>query len=300
MAYQTGLANDAADLQSTLETFCQTNGWTLSGGVLSKGLSNIKLTAGDSNREIKIQGANSADFLSGVCAKFGRIWIDTAYWPATYHFFAHTGPDTVVCVVQYNTNYFEWLAFGDAIKHGDYTGGNWFGAVRENFNYGVYLKPTESVINSSGGRSSGALFWNVTISGTYRSCFLHAEIDGYTWPGDNGGTSTPWPSFPQYADPLHQRTPNAWNSQPVLLPFWLFLKRPDTFVSLIAELGHIRALRVDNHNPGDLITLGSDQWMVFPWFLKNSAQRDGPSSSMTSSDLGHTGTFGWAIRYDGP
>ena len=60
------------------------------------------------------------------------------------------------------------------------------------------------------------------------------------------------------------------------------------------DLAHCRFLRIDNYQPGDIIPLGPDRWKVAPWYRKNTAQRDG------GSNIQHTGTFGWAIRYDGP
>ena len=92
--------------------------------------------------------------------------------------------------------------------------------------------------------------------------------------------------------PLIQRTPNTWNGEATLLPVQAYLARPSSKVSLIAELGHMRYVRIDNYNAGDIITLGADRWKVFPWWQRNAASRDGADFS--------SGTLGFAVRYDGP
>jgi len=60
------------------------------------------------------------------------------------------------------------------------------------------------------------------------------------------------------------------------------------------DLQNARTLRVDNYDPGQIITLGDDQWRIYPFYRKNADQRDGT----TSSGGDHSGTMGWAIRYD--
>jgi hypothetical protein len=39
--------------------------------------------------------------------------------------------------------------------------------------------------------------------------------------------------------------------------------------------------------------------MVFPWLRKNIAARDGSAAAGATGAINHTGTFGWAIRYEG-
>ncbi len=94
--------------------------------------------------------------------------------------------------------------------------------------------------------------------------------------------------------PLTAVLPNAWNSAAALLPVQVWLPRADNKVSMVVDMVHIRYVRVDNHAPGEVITIGSDRWKVFPFYRKNVAVRDAGSS------VDHTGTFGFAVRYDGP
>ncbi len=67
---------------------------------------------------------------------------------------------------------------------------------------------------------------------------------------------------------------------------------PLEFVHLQFE--NAKFIRINNYEPEQLIVLGNDKWMVFPFYKKNSESLGGTGIS------DHTGTFGWVIRYDGP
>lgn len=93
--------------------------------------------------------------------------------------------------------------------------------------------------------------------------------------------------------------PSEWNSEATLLPLRIYKERPAFKSSLILDCENARNIRVDNLSPGDILVLGSDKWKTFPWYRKNSAARNSTYSS-SSSDMNHSGTLGWAIRYQGP
>ena len=296
MAYQTGTEASPTTLKSTIETFATTNGWTLLTDVLSKGSSNVRLTDIDAD-QMDIEGANNAAFTLEVCPQKAKIDIASTLWPVTYRMFSLGTPDFIAVVLQYSSSRIQMLWFGDITKYGTWTGGNWFGAAKgenhtstDSFN----LHPIVTNTNTP----PGAPFWGTTNTSSgyspQRASFVHAEIDGYIWPG--AGDEGPWPSFPEVADPIHQRQPNVWNDQSVLLPMWLNMPRASSLYSPIGHVAHMRSIRIDNYDLGEIITLGSDKWMLFPWHQKNVAERDGPPGASGS----HTGTFGVAISYDGP
>jgi hypothetical protein len=310
MAYQTGTANTATDLKGIIETFAQANGWTLSSGILSKGQCHVRLTAINTDQGIKLEGANSADFLTGVCPNWAQFYIASAQWPITYHLFAHGTPDTLVCVLNYNVNSFQYLAFGDIAKFGSWTGGNWFSATMGQastllpalsihstiMTSSPYVEGTTRIDGSSYDAASGGIFsfvYGVTVPGGGGS-FLHAEIDGGTWLRPNNGDTVRADSS-AYSAVLIAQAPNAWNSQAILFPHAITVTRPSSRISVIGEIGHIRMLRIDNYNPGDIVTIGVDKWKVFPWLKKNSSDRGNSSNT-----AGESGTIGWAIKYDGP
>jgi hypothetical protein len=309
MAYTIGTAANAAALKAAIESFCAANGWTVdASGTIYKGQNFVRLTAVDSYR-LKIGGACSVDFATKLCPQEQSIRIPPENWPATYSLFLLQNPDQFVCVINYAVTRFQWIAFGEIVKYGNWTGGNWFGASLKAGPYGsggyegdnnISVGPTSA--GGGGGpyfmMSGPAMFWNGgqsdSFSGAYqglRATNMHAEIDGYIWPG-SGDNSPVFPSFPNHADPLHLRSPNAWNSQVALTPFWLWLRRADSYYSTIGHVEHIRPLRITNYEPGDLITLGPDRWKVFPWFEKDPANPNGGAFK--------SGTLGFAVRYDGP
>ena len=72
------------------------------------------------------------------------------------------------------------------------------------------------------------------------------------------------------------------------------MARASNKVSILAKIENARYLRIDNLQPEQILTFGAEKWMVFPFHKKNSSVRDGGTS------IDHSGTFGWAIRYDGP
>lgn len=110
---------------------------------------------------------------------------------------------------------------------------------------------------------------------------------------DGVDTWTPQASALATLLPLAARQPNAWNGEAMLLPIEPVVKRSSNKIARVGSLGHARFIRIDNIVPEDIITLGTDHWKVYPFLRKNAAVRDG------GLDANHSGTFGWAVRYDG-
>lgn len=311
MAYQTGSATSPTNLRTLLYAFATANGWTDTSGVLSNGPSYVRIVAVDTE-VMTIEGDNDGLFTAGACPQDAQINIEASVWPVTYRFFAHASPEYIACIVQYDVSRIQQLWFGSVVKNGTWTGGNWFGASKGP----ASIDPLKFLLTATGSggtfisgpifetaNGAAAPFWNTpnveSFNGTYqenRASFVHAEIDGQIWPG--AGNQLAWPSWPDTADPLHQRQPNVYNNEVVLLPMTLFFPRADSFYSPIGHLAHMRAVRIDNYNIADIIDITPDKWMVFPWHKKDIETRDG---GLTPNDeLDHTGTFGVAIAYDGP
>jgi hypothetical protein len=61
-------------------------------------------------------------------------------------------------------------------------------------------------------------------------------------------------------------------------------------------LPHVRLTRNDNYTDGQIITLGSDEWMVFPGLRKDLTQRNGSTSSTETNALNSSGTVAIAVR----
>ncbi|MBU6956082.1 hypothetical protein [Hahella sp. HN01] len=310
MAYETGQVGSNSALRDAMMLFAEANGWRIQGDSLSKGVNHVSLTLADPD-QVVIAGANSADFSVDPCPQKARIWLPSSAWPVTYHLFAHESPDLLLCVVNYTVSRHQWMACGDIQKYGAWEGGNWFAAshcMAAKSTNGFYFTPTqagEGQYRAGYWRSPAAPFWNTRNTDShsngfqhYRASFLHCRVDGNIWPGANAN-NTVWPSFPQYAHPIQMRQPNSWSQQSVMTPMWLWLPRSDGYISLLGHLEHWRSLRLNYYNAGDILTLGGERWKVFPWWEKDIQSPNGSYGSSAGSRLS-TGTFGFAVRYDGP
>ncbi len=158
----------------------------------------------------------------------------------------------------------------------------------------IYITSTGGgdVVNNA--NNTAALFWGDSGSAyaTARNCFVHSDLDSQGWWFDQSAGTVQ--AGVKLSAPLLALLPNSWNNEAVLLPLRAYKARPSSKISLIADLANARLTRVDNYTPGEIIAIGSDRWKIYPWFRKDSGARDG------GVELAHTGTFGWAIRYEGP
>jgi hypothetical protein len=307
MSYTIGTANDPTALRAAIFSACQADGWNLNGTVLSKGTVNmaIALSTVSTAAGLKFTGGTgaAAGALTGACPYGVSVGDRTNLqfaWPVTYRIFSFTNPDEVFVVLQYNVDQFQYAAWGKSV-HALPGSGMWFAATLG----GLAGSPTTDVsINSSGSMGSfiytaPALFWRINsqtnLSAGYSESFIHHGLDGDAWTTGAPGAPGPWAA--ENANPLFSLLPNAWNSELVLLPIQASVVRPSNMAALVATLRNARYTRIDNHAPCDLVTLGAERWMVLPWLKKDSVNRNGVFGGATTGL--HTGTLGWAIRYEG-
>ncbi len=298
MAYYSGTANDMSALRQALIDACVLEGWAWNIGteVLSKG--EMFLHAQVISGYLRLRGRISPS--SGDMGHVVQIGPFTGYapkplpafvYPISYQLFIFA--QEVYCVINYSIDCFQWCAFGQSSVDGLPGSGMWVGATaaqeKSGYTYGI------NMFASSGGSSGGnyfcpALFWATSFAPVEWA--VHSDLDGQGWwssQTQNGATVGVGA-----AAPLIGIQPNNWNSEAVLLPIRAYKVRPSNKIGLVADLEHARYVRVDNYAPGQVIDIGGDRWKVFPWFRKNTASRNGGDA------IDHTGTFGWAIRYEGP
>lgn len=320
MAYFTGSVTSIAALRLALIDACATAGWAwnATNEVLSKGplFARITTTATD----MHLLGRTSA--LAGDAPNtvaIGRLTSTAGFptfdftWPAEYHLFVFTDPDEVYLVVRYDVDVFQWMNFGKSAVAG-FTGSGMFVGATRGENQAVLLTNAQGVALFGlllGGYSitqgrrylSPAWGWSnqpaaLVTSNQDRNTFVHSALDDHGWllntliANANIGVSS--------ISELLACQPSAWNSEAALMPMRAFKIRPSSRVSLVADLKNARHVRVDNYEPGQVVQIGSERWMVFPWLRKNLAARDGSSSVGEQLTINHSGTFGWAIRYEGP
>lgn len=297
MAYVNGSASSLEGLQQSLFDACTANGWALSGSVLHKGNAYVQILVQSGFLTIQggigIDGSNALTGPGPFFSRIGALGGQALTWPLAYEVFIGTVPEEVYLVVNYNVDFFQYLAFGLSSVSGIPGTGAWYSASVTQTSQYVSIFPYGGAQPGYNQSAPPALFHltNSDSAGVLQNSFIHHGFDSATWSGSLYSNSA---NAINAAQPHMQRLPNAWNSEGVLLPIQVHVWRPESKVSLVADFAHSRYTRVDNYNPGQIITLGPDRWKVFPWYRKNLTARDG------GSGITHSGSMGWAVRYDGP
>ncbi|MBG6673486.1 hypothetical protein I5I81_01605 [Pseudomonas aeruginosa] len=293
MAFYSGSANDMAAVRTALVAACVADGWTWNGGteVLSKGVMFVRLQiVGGYLTLLGRTSAGAGDAPSIV--RMGQMGTAIT-WPVEYTFFVFDAE--VYCVIRFGVDFYLWCAFGQSAVAGLLGTGMWVAAsVPAGNNNNPAIEPTGGA-GQSLGYGCPAIFWRTTTGGNtnFHEHWVHSDLDSQGWwSGQSVGAVSVGISP---VVPLIGLLPNAWNSEAVLLPIRAYKVRPSNRLSLTVDLEHARYTRVDNYSPGEVIQIGSDRWMVLPFYRKNTAARNGSAAPAT-----HTGTFGWAIRYEGP
>ncbi|MDR1890112.1 MAG: hypothetical protein LBQ81_12170 [Zoogloeaceae bacterium] len=315
MPYITGQANSPADVLAALQSALAANGWANDGAVYYKGGCYVRLeavniaTGTDVQNVLRLVAGNGVSGGALVDAApsgqaLGQIVQNTAYsvaWPAAYNIHINAAPDEVYVFVNYDVSYWQWIAFGKSPVpalpgSGVWSSGTFGVPVSGGADSGsrwpriVMTETTGSADTSNGASFAPALFWNTeqyvnAVKG--HTSIIHHGLDSGGW------TFLAPASLP--AAPYIAISPAAWNQEAILIPIRPMFARASSKVSLIAELAHARYIRNDNYDDGQILTLGTDHWRVYPWYCKNTAGRGG-----SESPLNHSGTFAVALRYDGP
>lgn len=285
MAYYSGAANDLEALRQAIFTVCTGEGWTLAGDVLHKnGLYARLQVVSSSLRLLGGTGIDGSSNLTGAAPNYVQIGALGISYPLTYELFLFESE--VYVVLNYSVDRYQWCAWGKTTVQGAGGSGMWFGASQSsNLRDSVAL----GVGTGSTAYPCAALFWYSSSGSAVQCVYIHHGLDGGGW-----GSGSSLVGASHSANDLLKLLPNIWNSEAVLVPGRLLLSRPSNKYSLVAEAEHFRHTRIDNYAPGEIITIGSDRWKILPWFRKDAANRD------AGSNILHSGTFGWAIRYEGP
>lgn len=299
MAYYSGTAASLSALRAALLTHAQTDGWTLTGDVLSKAGVYFQILTTATNITCLGCESNAVASPAPSVVSIGRIFLRSGFttremtFPCNYEIFGFA--QELYLVVNYDTDSYQWLAFGKTSVPGVPGQGGWCGASLGPLTSTLATDAIDIGTNMGGSYypTTGALFWGT--SGFWeqpRNCWVNHGLDGHGW--TYFGTAADVVMGMKHIATLITSQPSAWNSESTLLPLRCYKERPSYKSSLIVDLENARHFRIDNHSPGDVLTLGLDKWKVFPWYRKNLTARNG------GSNINHTGTYGWAIRYEGP
>jgi hypothetical protein len=288
MAYTTGTAATFAAMRTALTDACVADGWTWDSGneVIWKGtiFAKVSIATGTYGDGLRVLGRTSTTAGDGPnYTQIGPALRVPLVFPVTYHIFTFT--NEVMMVVSSGDQY-QWLIFGQSQQAGLIGTGNFYGS-----SLAETVVPSVDM-STYGGTASNAIFWNYSAyyAGA-KNCFLDSNIDTGGWNLGEGISGRSCAGI-KYASELIATQPNAYNSESVLLPVKVFKTRADSKYSQTMEMENIRHMRIDNYQNEDIITLGLDKWMVLPYFVRNTSDRD--------SGLYDTGTFGMAVRYEGP
>ncbi|MDH0494243.1 hypothetical protein [Comamonas aquatica] len=307
MNYHTGQVNSYAELLSELTEKMALKGWVASQGIYSKNGIYVQLSAslantGNSGLSIKMGTGQSGSNLTGYQAQSGaRLGRPSAHgsfmdvaWPATFHIFINEQPEEVYVVLNFSVDRFYWMAFGKSDIPGLSGTGNWYAACGTptydgSWQGGYLITPTNGL--TSQNYSSGPWWVYESESAVaYSSHSINTGLDGIEWSAGKGGTTLGACGAP-YGLASLPLGPAPWNLEAPLVPISVFSMRPESKLSLVLQVRHARYVRIENYQPGQVITLGHEQWKVFPFGRKNA-------DSPTNGSGNHTGAFGWAIRYE--
>ncbi|GBL46212.1 phage protein [Sulfuriferula multivorans] len=323
MTYQTGSFSTPDQLLSAIRSFSALNGWTenlyAANGTgnrlhINKGtiFLNFRSAVAEDLLNNTTYGFNPIA-VTGVACSISTGYLSTSAWNAqpgsiagngysgtfnhsasgTYHLFASVAPDMLFCVAEVSPGIINHLGGGMLTKTGTYPGGEWIsgsyfcdGAIYDTASYKNYITP-----GSSAGHHLRPLPFLWSNFEQAPATQVHADYDTYTGFGyisnDADRTRAPWLTGPMlrlfFNGPASNPVANAFNGISPMSPGYVFGQRPSGFWSPLGYAPHLRFLNIANYSIGDIITLGSEQWMVFPGYQKDPTQ--------------YSFNYGYAVRY---
>lgn len=312
MAYYSGQVASYQELLNVLVAACVEQGWIWADGILSKNNVSIKFqvnnTPAESNGPGLIAqigtGQSGSNLINPATSKQRIGKISSAGWGAIFDFpliynihIQNNALDEVYCVINHSVDTYQYLAFGH-FNSLDY--GAWISAttgLRYSSETANRIVLTPSFDGPTWVYSKvRAIFWMLYVD-SYSSSQTVSEVvwdqQNNIWLNDAPQRGVELSAYLEIHG-LIQRQPSNWSSNAILLPINIYTKKNPQKNSLIFSLFNARYIRIDNYEPDQIINLNGDRWKVYPFYKKNINDRDNIYSG------GHSGTFGWAIRYDGP
>ncbi len=323
MAYQTGTAADPDSLLDAFRSFLAANGWTINRWTgpnaspelcVSKGQVFANMRA--LNNQVPPSKSNSGSYPADGIALVGSTGYDgAAAWTSqpgrveddngtsaesvglyevngqcTYHFFTTINPDMAMMVVEVIPGVFHHLGFGDLVKLGAFTGGQY---VTASFAYRDYIYTTNQDYTAHPYDQYVGIPFN--DSSYYPGAFIRADYDGFTgWssvaaiaasPNQSKTAQSVFIGNGTYNELRHyynliEANPISFNGRTPMEPTMLLVNRGSGFMSPVGITEHIRHISMAGFAPAEIISYGADQWMVFPAHSKGL----------------HSGNKGYAVR----
>ena len=303
MAYSSGVAGSLSTLLTAIATQAVAAGWSSTGSILSKGTSAFKLAIIGSQIEIRGGLGFSGETLTTPSPGGSRIGGTYATLPYKYEIFTFTDPDEVIVVINYNNDYYQQLSFGISNVGGN-VGSPWFTAAC-NLNYSanggvnlaVSFKSIRAFPYSDRSHNSVGLFVHGVWAGEVSSSFFYNSSTPVGWKtGANGMVY----GSAGIVGGLLNMLPSVLTGSTVLLPIKATCDAGSSGLIVSVALANTRFCRIDNLTPGEIVSIGSSRWKVYPWLRKDSVSRNGGNAGTSSDVPSHSGTYGYAVKYEGP
>lgn len=289
MSYYNGTVANLSGLLTALTTACVTDGWTYAGGELVKHGCYFPISvdaySGAYQRlrmQIKDPSDSAVSLVSGIKEQSDIV----ISYPAEYHIF--TFDKEVYTVLNISPGTYAWISFGASSISVPGTGAFLSASGSDNVQADrEYNRP-------------GFFFSNPTNS--YRIHQASSMDTGfsfcYPFRTDDTGVNLGIPASTWYywAYGIGTTQPNNFSGESILTPMQIWSEYSSSKYCLTFVSEHARYVRIDNYEDEQIITYGADKWMIFPWMKRNAATR----TKFDDYSTANTGTFGWAIRYEGP
>lgn len=196
-----------------------------------------------------------------------------------YHFFS--GDDYVHVVVEVTPGSYRHFGFGVLEKAGEITNAVYAHGTRWNYT----VNYIDNIINDEHNIPFDSFSGNAEHNSIHPAgTLVRADSDGVSprWismidrSSDNSGYFDGWGGFrasgyytqvPLY--PLMRLPPSELTGRAVMFPCLMGVYRPGGFRSFVGSPRDVRWMRIDNLAPGDLFSIGPDQWRAFPIIRKN-------------------------------
>jgi len=298
--YETGTANDPEDLIDKLETFAVANGWTVSPATVGRVFRKDTVVVGvntDAN-ELFFRGAityNAAAAFDAQTNNSGMTLVMLiGVGPYTaYHFFSgdETSAEYLHVSLEMTAGHYRNFSFGELVKHGAYTGGVYVDGVvwdvstssRDLPDFGLH----QAICDSKCVNEFDAHVW----------CDYDAKTNNWQMvtsaSTDVGNPNRATGSYRSAGlhSPFQYRGYQLWNLQNHLAPLTYFVNRASSQRSPIGRIPNLRAISLNNLTPGEIISIGGDDWIVFPLVRRSDIFNQGSLSVDESS-----GYYGYAFR----
>lgn len=314
MAYLTGTINNYDALVDALVIGCTDNGYTYKDNVLYKGDLAIfiaKFSNGVSITSAVTDASGNVTRKSHVASWIGDFPtanqapisspVGRPTFPCNYRLHINTDPDEVYFLINYQNTVWQWLCFGQNTYKMPNRSGNWTSSNNGCLGSGsIYVGGGSSYVNvfnigetfPNSGWTTGLPFinHNNAPNPNTSSNLMHTKFVV-----DNSLESDQWMAAYQMPSIFQTRQallyqPNIWNGDSILFPV-IGVERRGAMFSYVATLTHIRLMRNTNYEDEQVITLGSDEWVTYPAFIKNASE---PSVGQN-----HSGTVAFAVKKQG-